>query len=89
MEAGMCQICTEMFDKQDHLPLLLACGHTFCKACLRMFTGKLKQARLQYNSNPNDRTGQVLEDAKLCPNRCPNAFYKDSVDELQVNQNVL
>jgi len=46
MEAGMCQICTEMFDKQDHLPLLLACGHTFCKACLRMFTGKLKQARL-------------------------------------------
>ncbi len=38
---------------------------------------------------PNDRTFHALEDAKMCPMRCPNAFYKETVDELQVNKSVL
>lgn len=38
---------------------------------------------------PNDRTLHALEEAKMCPMRCPNAFYRDSVDELNVNKSVL
>ena len=89
IEAGTCQICTFMFDSETHLPLSLSCGHSFCKECLKTFTSKLKHARLQYNSMPNDRTLHALEEAKMCPMRCPNAFYRDSVDELNVNKSVL
>jgi hypothetical protein len=30
-----CDICMDNFDLNDKLPLILECGHTFCKSCLR------------------------------------------------------
>jgi RING-type zinc-finger len=89
IEAGTCQICTFMFDSESHLPLILLCGHTFCKECLKNSTSKLRHARLQYNSNPNDRNGHALEESKMCPMRCVNAINKDYVDELTINKSVL
>lgn len=74
IEVGTCQICAYMFDTEEHQPLILACGHSFCKECLKKSMGKLKQAKMQYNSMPNDRTFQAFEEAKLCPMRCPNAI---------------
>lgn len=29
-----CSICLENFDRELKLPILLECGHTFCKSCL-------------------------------------------------------
>jgi len=89
IEAGTCQICTFLFDSEAHLPLILLCGHTFCKECLKNSTSKLRHAKIQYNSNPNDRTGHAYEEAKMCPMRCTNALNKDSVDELTINKSVL
>ena len=32
-----CQICLEAYsDSGDHVPLILPCGHTFCKSCLEL-----------------------------------------------------
>ena len=55
-EIGSCKVCFDLFDDKDHLPLLLGCGHTFCKQCLKNTTNQLKRAKLQYNSMPNDKT---------------------------------
>ena len=88
-EIGSCGICFNLFDNQLYVPLLLGCGHTFCKECLKNSTNKLRRAKLQYNSMPNDKTKSQLDECMMCPMRCPNAFYRDSVDELQVNKVVL
>ena len=31
---GTCSICSERYDENDHLPLMLECGHTYCRKCL-------------------------------------------------------
>lgn len=30
-----CSICFNTFNEHKHRPLVLPCGHTFCKACLQ------------------------------------------------------
>ena len=30
-----CNICFELFDTSDKAPLILPCGHTFCKRCIK------------------------------------------------------
>lgn len=31
---AFCSICFESYDQEEHVPLLLQCGHTFCMTCL-------------------------------------------------------
>jgi hypothetical protein len=28
-----CPVCSEVFDRDQHLPLIIQCGHTVCKVC--------------------------------------------------------
>jgi hypothetical protein len=35
-----CVICTEKFDEDDHLPILLPCGHIFCLKCTTVLARK-------------------------------------------------
>jgi hypothetical protein len=37
-----CSVCFEEYDKEDRVPLLVTCGHTFCKACLTLLPEPLK-----------------------------------------------
>lgn len=38
-----CGICSEMYNDSKNLPLVLACGHTFCYPCInRLYTTKIK-----------------------------------------------
>ena len=30
-----CPVCYEGFNEADHLPVLIECGHPFCKACIK------------------------------------------------------
>jgi hypothetical protein len=30
----MCKICFEPYDTQNYKPLVLKCGHTFCRDCI-------------------------------------------------------
>lgn len=30
-----CQICTNQYDDQVHIPIIVPCGHTFCKDCIK------------------------------------------------------
>ncbi|KAG0721312.1 E3 ubiquitin-protein ligase TRIM17 [Chionoecetes opilio] len=40
-EELLCPICSELFDEEDHQPVLLArCGHTFCRPCLVTIKGR-------------------------------------------------
>lgn len=34
-----CALCLESYDDQEHRPLILRCGHTFCCTCLSKFEG--------------------------------------------------
>jgi hypothetical protein len=29
-----CNVCVELFDNKEHLPLILSCGHTLCRCCI-------------------------------------------------------
>lgn len=39
MRVPCCSVCQNKFDEEDRCPLLLQCGHSFCRECLsKMFT---------------------------------------------------
>jgi hypothetical protein len=37
-----CEICKEKYDYNDHRPMIVKCGHTFCKFCIFNSTEKNK-----------------------------------------------
>ena len=37
MDNLICSICLESFDSELRIPLVLSCGHTFCKICLEAY----------------------------------------------------
>lgn len=39
-----CNICFESFDKEEHRPVALDCGHVLCQGCLIKYTEKNKDA---------------------------------------------
>ena len=41
MDNLICSICFENFDNMIRLPLVLSCGHTFCKVCLEQYDCKV------------------------------------------------
>jgi hypothetical protein len=45
-----CDICFEPYDPDEHAPLMLVCGHTYCKTCI----ADIKQRNSQLEC-PNDR----------------------------------
>ena len=45
-----CKLCMEHLNQDLHLPIILSCGHTICKSCLRKITETGK------NNCPFDRT---------------------------------
>ena len=46
-----CSICFEEYDKEDRVPLLVSCGHTFCKSCLMLLTEPLKCPHCRFTEN--------------------------------------
>ena len=83
--AGTCSICCEYFDHKEHLPLLLNCGHTFCKECLRSPTFELRQARLKFEQNPSDESLRKYEERKNCLLRCSNGLLTDNLEKISPN----
>lgn len=44
-----CSICYLPFDLKENLPLVLNCGHTFCKMCLDNFTQKCIELKIDFS----------------------------------------
>jgi hypothetical protein len=65
--------CNYKFDLNLRLPLVLECGHTFCKTCLelnsKLYQGKIKTCTVCFTSidkhfdaiNPNNMVIRILE----------------------------
>ena len=45
--------------------------------------------RLQYESNPCNRTKEALDEAKQCLMKCKNAIYNDRINDLVPNQAII
>ena len=61
-----CDICNNIFDLNIHEPLMLKCGHTFCKKCISLKTNNLKK-----NSNracPIDKMRNMMNIDLSIPN---------------------
>ena len=61
-----CDLCNIMFDQNTHSPLVLKCGHTFCKKCI-----SLKSNNIDKNVNrqcPLDKTKNVMNLENAIPN---------------------
>ena len=57
-----CELCDNVFDLNIHIPIVIKCGHTFCKNCvLNIYNNKNKEIK---NSCPFDNV--------------PNAFNLES-----------
>ena len=41
MEVPHCSVCFNDFNETEHLPLIIHCGHTFCKHCIEGFEKRL------------------------------------------------
>ena len=61
-----CDLCNIIFDSNIHSPLMVKCGHTFCKRCI-----SLKSNNLDKNTNkscPIDKTKNVMNIDSAIPN---------------------
>jgi hypothetical protein len=63
MDEVVCDICFEEYNDSTHLPLQLACGHTFCKSCL--IDLKSRHSSLEC---PHDRTVETRDVAQMVRN---------------------
>ena len=36
-----CNICMELYNNENHVPVLLPCQHTFCRSCLNSISSRL------------------------------------------------
>lgn len=54
-EYTSCPICYETFDANDHLPLILSCGHTICKSSLRSIADTSSQLLCPLDRKPESR----------------------------------
>ncbi|TNV76974.1 hypothetical protein FGO68_gene5267 [Halteria grandinella] len=85
-----CSICFEAFDREDHLPYILNCGHTFCKTCLKTPLDSLRQAYAYHMTENTRATLENLNNKRQCLSRCEGAFNHDSkLANLLVNQDLL
>ena len=58
-----CEICNNIFDLNNHIPIVIKCGHTFCKQCI---------LNIYNNKNINKKN-------YLCPfDNTPDAFNIDA-----------
>ena len=64
-----CPICLEDFDTLKRVPLVLACGHTYCKVCLKHMS--IKELKC-----PNDRQPETRPFPKLPKNYIIIDFLK-------------
>ena len=52
-----CQICMQMYNNDDNVPVILRCGHTVCRACAkRMHNGVLGGGSVVERKCPFDKT---------------------------------
>ena len=43
-----CSVCFEEYNKEERVPLLVSCGHTFCRSCLVLLPEPLKCPHCRY-----------------------------------------
>ena len=61
-----CDICNIIFDSNIHLPLMVKCGHTFCRKCISL---KSNNADKNVNKScPIDKTKNVMNLETALPN---------------------
>ena len=53
-----CDICNNIFDLNIHLPIIVKCGHTFCKKCIIEINDKTKKNKSK--SCPLDKIKEAL-----------------------------
>jgi len=58
MDAEMsCKVCFEVFDEEEHCPLLYKCGHTVCKSYTDWLGVKSARYRLEQSSQASTLGG--------------------------------
>ena len=71
-----CDLCNVIFDLNAHSPLVLKCGHSFCKRCI-----SLKSNSLDKNINKSCPLDQIKNVMNL-ENAIPNIKLEDIVKKL-------
>jgi hypothetical protein len=57
----ICMICKTLYDADSHLPLVLGCGHSFCKSCLESeFKNGLVKCILEKHFTPCNSVGELM-----------------------------
>ena len=44
-----CEICGNIFDLNNHIPIVIKCGHTFCKQCILNINNNNKHSQKNYS----------------------------------------
>ena len=52
-----CEICNNIFDLNIHIPVVVKCGHTFCKKCILDYNSKINKKN---KSCPLDKVKDAL-----------------------------
>ena len=62
-----CDLCNIIFDLSTHYPLMVKCGHTFCKRCLSLKTNN-NLDKIANKACPFDKTKNVMSLDSAIPN---------------------
>ena len=62
-----CDLCNIIFDLSTHYPLMIKCGHTFCKRCLSLKTNN-NLDKMANKACPFDKTKNVMSLDSAIPN---------------------
>ena len=54
-----CELCENIFDLNNHLPIIIKCGHTFCKECILNIHNK-KYNKKNYISKRKSETNSIF-----------------------------
>lgn len=89
MKVPCCSVCQMRYDEEERVPLLLQCGHGFCKECLsRMFSAspdtKLSCPRCRHVSNVGNSVQALRKNftvLSLIHSSSPSSFDCDFTDD--------
>mgnify|MGYP002624148171 FL=1 len=77
-----CDLCNTIFDLNIHAPLMVKCGHTFCKKCISLKSNNEKNIN---KSCPFDKMKNVMNLDSSIPNLKLESIVKKLTTYIQLN----
>lgn len=62
-----CQICINPYDDGNHSPIVIQCGHTFCKTCVKRILQQKSGSINNNNNNSISLFGIIPQQKEKCP----------------------